>query len=232
MEEAKERIIMLQKFIKEIMIEGQDYGLIAGCSKPSLLKSGAEKLCDIYGFSKQVEITNRLEDWDKGIFSYEVRVTLINKRTGIIESQGIGSANSREKKFKTQDCYTLVNTLLKMAKKRALVDAVLSATRSSGLFTQDIEDLDIVLGQESKVSSISQSKKPLTETVTSVENSKPASESQLKLIGKLIAEKGISAQVGRGILNEKYGIQESRQLSSTQASDFIKHLMNLANKAS
>ena len=27
-----------------------------------------------------------------------------------------------------------------MAKKRALIDAVLSATRSSGLFTQDIED--------------------------------------------------------------------------------------------
>jgi hypothetical protein len=29
-----------------------------------------------------------------------------------------------------------------MAKKRALVDAALSATRSSGLFTQDAEDLD------------------------------------------------------------------------------------------
>jgi hypothetical protein len=27
-----------------------------------------------------------------------------------------------------------------MAKKRALIDAVLSATRASGLFTQDIED--------------------------------------------------------------------------------------------
>ncbi len=38
--------------------------------------------------------------------------------------------------------WDLWNTILKMAKKRAVVDAVLSATRSSGLFTQDVEDLD------------------------------------------------------------------------------------------
>jgi len=43
-------------------------------------------------------------------------------------------------KVQNEDIPTLKNTLLKMAKKRAKVDAVLSATRSSGLFTQDIED--------------------------------------------------------------------------------------------
>lgn len=35
----------------------------------------------------------------------------------------------------------MVNTILKMSKKRSHVDATLSATRSSGLFTQDLEDL-------------------------------------------------------------------------------------------
>ena len=43
-------------------------------------------------------------------------------------------------KVQNDDIPTLKNTILKMAKKRAKVDAVLSATRSSGLFTQDIED--------------------------------------------------------------------------------------------
>lgn len=33
------------------------------------------------------------------------------------------------------------NTVLKMAKKRAKIDATLSATRSSGIFTQDLEDV-------------------------------------------------------------------------------------------
>lgn len=40
-----------------------------------------------------------------------------------------------------EDIYSQVNTILKMAKKRANIDASLSATRSSGLFTQDLEDL-------------------------------------------------------------------------------------------
>ena len=37
------------------------------------------------------------------------------------------------------DPFDLANTLLKMAKKRSLIDATLQATRSSDLFTQDVE---------------------------------------------------------------------------------------------
>lgn len=39
------------------------------------------------------------------------------------------------------DICTLKNTILKMAKKRAKVDAVISVTRSSGIFTQDMDDI-------------------------------------------------------------------------------------------
>lgn len=39
------------------------------------------------------------------------------------------------------DSADTANTVLKMAKKRALVDAVLTATAASDIFTQDIEDL-------------------------------------------------------------------------------------------
>ena len=141
LQEAKERLQMLQQFVKDFMIPGEDYGIIPGSKKPSLLKPGAEKLCDIFGFSKHVKIRDKMEDWDKPFLNYEVMVTLVNKRTGHVEAQGIGSANSREKKFIKQDTYSIANTLVKIAKKRALVDAVLSATRSSGLFTQDLEDI-------------------------------------------------------------------------------------------
>lgn len=37
--------------------------------------------------------------------------------------------------------WDLPNTILKMAKKRAVIDAILSTTRSSGIFTQDVEDM-------------------------------------------------------------------------------------------
>ena len=36
--------------------------------------------------------------------------------------------------------YDQVNTIIKMAKKRSYIDATLSATRTSGIFTQDLED--------------------------------------------------------------------------------------------
>lgn len=44
-------------------------------------------------------------------------------------------------RIENDDIATLKNTILKMAKKRAKVDATLAATRSSGIFTQDIEDI-------------------------------------------------------------------------------------------
>lgn len=43
-------------------------------------------------------------------------------------------------RFPNEEIYTQVNTLLKMASKRAKVDAALSVGRLSNVFTQDIED--------------------------------------------------------------------------------------------
>lgn len=48
-------------------------------------------------------------------------------------------------RIENDDMHSIWNTVLKMAKKRALVDAVLSATRSSGIFAQTQEELDSFL---------------------------------------------------------------------------------------
>ena len=146
LDEANARIKMFQQYVREHMTEGEDFGVIPGSTKPTLFKPGAEKLNAIFGYAPKVEISNRLEDWDKGFVSYEVKVSLINKRTGQMEAEGLGSCNSRERRYARQDAAGIANTVLKMAKKRALVDATLSATRASGLFTQDLEDLDQFAG--------------------------------------------------------------------------------------
>lgn len=44
-------------------------------------------------------------------------------------------------RVENEDVFSQVNTILKMAKKRALVDAALSAGRLSEIFTQDVEDM-------------------------------------------------------------------------------------------
>ncbi len=48
--------------------------------------------------------------------------------------------NYKQKQIRTEPA-DLANTILKMAKKRALIDGVLTATAASDCFTQDIEDL-------------------------------------------------------------------------------------------
>lgn len=193
---AQNRLAELQRFVKFYLVEGEDFGTIPGTPKPTLYKPGADKLCDIYALADTYRITNRVEDWTRNLFDYEIECTLSSKRTGAIASTGVGSCNSYEGRYRwretkrtcpkcrkptiikgqaqygggfvcwkkadgcgakfndddktitsqevgkveNDDMPTLKNTLLKMAKKRAKVDAVLSATRSSGLFTQDVED--------------------------------------------------------------------------------------------
>ena len=141
-EEVTRRTAMLRDYVKNHMTENEDFGVIAGGSKPSLWKPGAEKLIAVFGLAPIVEVVNRVENWDDGFVSYEMKVTLLNKRTGGVEAEGIGSCNSRERRYKNQDAAGIANTVLKMAKKRALVDATLSATRASGMFTQDLEDME------------------------------------------------------------------------------------------
>jgi hypothetical protein len=216
--EAKNRLVMLQTFVREMMMPGVDYGLIPGCQKPSLLKPGAEKLCDIYGFSKLITVSNRMEDWQEGFFSYEVKATLINKRTGLVEAEGVGCCNSKEKKYRKQDGFSISNTILKMAKKRAIVDAVLSATRSSGIFSQDIEEYDFK-GDNANGSP------PLR--VLPVQPDKLVSKKQLTDIFTLINAKQIPIDKAKSLMTQRYKFDESKKLTSSQAEDFLAYLRKL-----
>ena len=55
------------------------------------------------------------------------------------------------------------NTVLKMAKKRAHVDAILTATAASDIFTQDVEDMPEVIPGAAAASGAQQQKAPLKE---------------------------------------------------------------------
>ena len=51
-------------------------------------------------------------------------------------------------KINNPDICSLVNTILKMAKKRAFIDAVLQVASLSEVFTQDVEDMGDFIQQE------------------------------------------------------------------------------------
>ena len=131
----------IEAVVAEHLRAGVDYNTIPGCGrKLALLKSGAEVLCSVFGFSTQSEVINRVMELEKGFVLYEVSTTVYDGE-GKVRAIGIGSCNSHERKYLKQGFAASLNTVLKMAKKRSYVDAILSATGSSRIFTQDIEDL-------------------------------------------------------------------------------------------
>ena len=170
------KIQQMQNVVQRTLKKGHDFGEVPGTSKPTLLKPGGEKICMLFGLNPEYEFLQTTEDYDKEFFSYNIRCTLF--RNGQPVAQGVGSCNSKEKKYRyinvdkipenyvgqseeftdkygrvkykinNPDICSLVNTILKMAKKRAFIDAVLQVASLSEVFTQDIEDMGDFIPQE------------------------------------------------------------------------------------
>jgi hypothetical protein len=199
-DEARARLEELQRFVKSVMVEGVDFGVIPGTGdKPALYQPGAQKLCEIYGLS--IDFEDRpgcVEDYEHGLFVYKKRCVLRSKRDGAFVAAGVGSCNSREEKYgarwvferevpphfdlstlrsrervskkngrpfvmyqiPNEKIYDQVNTLEKMACKRALVMAAIAATRSAGLFTQDVEDNPSAFGGREPVRATVEEEQP------------------------------------------------------------------------
>lgn len=231
---AIERRNAMVAFVKQILVEGTDFGKIPGIDKPTLLKPGAEKLVTFFGLSPKFTVTERVSDWtgtDHGkepLFYYLYKCEL--SRNGTVIGDGEGSCNSWEIKYRYRwvneanvpaaldkgrllsrdgaisefefaimkgettgqygkpatywqqftdamanntattimkksragkelpaivigamqyrvpnpDVADVVNTVQKMAQKRALVAAVLIGVNASEYFTQDVEDMEFI----------------------------------------------------------------------------------------
>ncbi|WP_367766886.1 hypothetical protein [Lacticaseibacillus paracasei] len=150
-------INQFQGLINSQLKKDQDYGVIPGTQKPTLLKPGAEKILMLLGLKSEYQVVDKVEDFDRGFFAYTVQASLYHGSDLI--TQGLGAANTKETRYRKnnfnkqthkkdpwdgvsyQDPYTLQNTVLKMAKKRAQVDATLTVGSLSNVFTQDVEDM-------------------------------------------------------------------------------------------
>ena len=128
-----------------------DFDVIPGTKSPSLLKPGAEKIVSVYGLlvhyaiESKIEELNAIETKDgfKPLFFYNIRCDLTkvaNDGTEYLFASGFGSANTSEKRNGWNSPFDSANATLKMAQKRALVQAALSVSGLSALFSQDIEN--------------------------------------------------------------------------------------------
>lgn len=229
-EKMRRQINLIQELMRDSMREGEHYGAIPGTekkcpecdgkkeingaqcpkckgkgkwAKPSLLKSGAEKLNFIFRLSQKflVEIEAIPPEQANGIRGhreYRVHGDVYHIPTGAHLGQGVGSCSTMESKYRFRtgptestgnpvpkeywDCRDsdpkkaqsflggpgfvpkkgesgkweifirgekvendnpadVYNTVLKMAKKRCMVDGDLTVTAASDIFTQDVEEL-------------------------------------------------------------------------------------------
>lgn len=144
----------LAEMKEKVLDYGVDYDKQPGIPRPFLHKPGAERLCAIYNFDPDVEIVNQtieLEHDEFPLIDYDVKCVLYERGSGIRVGSGVGNANSWEKKYRydsdgnqqpRNQATSQKNTILKMAKKRAFIDAVLTATGASRMFTQDDDYAD------------------------------------------------------------------------------------------
>lgn len=141
-----DKIGQFQSLVRSQFTDKLDYGVVPGSKKLSLLKPGAEKILMLLGLTSEFEIANQIRDYENGLVLFDFVCSLYSNGTKI--TQGFGSANSKEAKFEKNAVYSIDNTIMKMAKKRALVDAALLVGSLSDIFTQDIDEMDDLSGNK------------------------------------------------------------------------------------
>jgi hypothetical protein len=173
--EVRAQVNLIQEVMQSVMKDGTHFGKIPGAGdKPTLFKSGAEKLASTFRLAIDPEVFE-LSSGDE--FRVRVIARVTEMGTGRFLGAGVGEASSSESKYmwrasvcdeefdQTPESHRRVkwskgynkpawsqkqvrmvvadvaNTVLKMAKKRAMVDGILTVTGASDIFTQDIEEL-------------------------------------------------------------------------------------------
>lgn len=166
MEEMQTQRNLLREFVSSQLNEASfadsksekygegDFGIIPGTKKKTLLKPGAEKLLRLFKLGARFELVDRIIDHDKNFAMFTYKCVVYSLANSKIIAECDGSVNSQEKKYATKTewrdgkkdvivnpIYEILNTLQKMAQKRALLAATIIATGASEYFTQDMHEL-------------------------------------------------------------------------------------------
>ena len=171
------QVRQIQEIKEAVMKQDVHYGVIPGCKQPTLYKQGAEKLAFTFRLAVDPQIED-LSTSDA--IRYRVKTRITHAPTEMFVGSGIGECSSDEEKYRWRKAskkeweetnedrrrvkhyasYSadqvrtnpadVANTILKMAKKRSLVDGILTVTAAGDIFAQDLEDLPEGLREDDK----------------------------------------------------------------------------------
>lgn len=243
----KEQYDLFRLLQKEVLEADVDYGFPHGKreGKPSLYKSGAEKLTRLFNLIPHFELLKAIEEENYVYYMFKATLTTAS---GQVVGEGFGSCNSKEKKHWNDAPLANANTILKMAKKRAHVDAVLTGLGASNVFTQDLEDYEPEqLRHNQPAQSPSQqsaqqptqrpsqpaqpaqaAQQPEQSTQSAEQGEQKLSRKQLQyihlLIDKIAKETEAAREEVEKELKDKFGIEHFSDLSKEKSSELIGYL--------
>lgn len=178
-----QKIATFQAVIQQNLKSNHDFGVVAGVgSKPTLLKPGGEKICMMFGLNPEYDFLEKTEDYKEMFFTYNIKCTLYRNGSPVSQGVGNCNSKENKYAYINSDTVPdnidpsmcekkvdkygrvkykipnpkiadLVNTILKMAKKRAFIDAVLQVASLSDVFTQDLEDMKDFINAENNAAS-------------------------------------------------------------------------------
>lgn len=210
-EQSKRRV--LTDYVSANMKEGQDYGKIeiegrdgkVYESKNTLFKPGSEKFCSLFGlrpvFRADIETLSMLGN-RSGVVAY---ICELMTKSDKIVGEGRGVADINEKRNWS------LNNVVKIAEKRAQIDAVLRSGGLSDFFTQDLED-------QAEVKTNDSGKRQYV-----VGNR--VSEPQLKFIFSIMRTNGITKESFEKWLFEKHNIIGIENMPKQFASKILDGLL-------
>lgn len=125
-----------------------DFGVIPKTPRPTLFKSGAERVCQAYGVFARYERKSAIEEIQPEPFfyySYECRLVKIGANgQEYVLANGYGNANTKEAGNGLNSAFNAANNAEKKAQKRALVAAAISLGGLSSMFYADLDDSSFV----------------------------------------------------------------------------------------
>jgi hypothetical protein len=151
LKQVTDRVNLVHQVLEKVMRKDTHYGTVPGCgNKMVLLKPGADVLAMTFRLVPQFKVER--SDMADGHREFDVTCSMFGP-AGELLGQGVGSASTMEKKYRyrkdsngnkieNEDIADVYNTVLKIAKKRAHIDATLTVTGAADLFTQDLIDED------------------------------------------------------------------------------------------
>ena len=224
LKQVTDRVNLIHQVLEKVMQEGTHFGKVPGCgSKPVLFKPGADILAVTFRLVPQFQVTKT--DLGNGHREYDVTCSMYGAN-GELLGQGVGSCSTMEKKYRyrkegenrieNEDIADVHNTVLKMAKKRAHVDATLTVTGAADIFTQDlIDDEDEPKTKKPPVGM------PVAKKQASAGGERLASEKQRKMLYAKAKSGGLTDEKLHEIVKEVAGVESSKDIPAGQVDAIV-----------